>query len=763
MKGFFSRTRPAPFITLLAKTVCVLVLITMVGGVALAKTPLLSHIHTFFTPHAKQELASSPLHPSVLAAATQKLLGKVSFNIPAFFNDEVTFKKQVTFTDKTIFNNDLTAKGTNLDLGCGTITAANILSGITAGKGVSVTAGQSPVIDNTGVLSLQGKSGDVKLVAGTGITLDGLTITNKDPGSAQKIFNIIKAGSTSMTAGSNADTLTFVAGNNITITPDTATNKLTLSDTSAANLSTNGILYADTAASYVSLAPGTSGYILQSNGSGSAPKWVAPGTVNGTVVTFDAILSGTNTQAAMIVSTGASLNFSGSGTINASKLNGNTFAAPGAIGNTTAGTGAFTTLTETTINGLTITNNGSNTLNIAAGKSLIISNTLTLAGTDGTNFTLPSSSDTLVGRTSTDTLTNKTIAAGSNTISGLTNSNLSGSAGITNANLANSSVTVTAGTGLSGGGLVSLGGTVTINNAGVLSLTSTQATVSASTGNITISLPQNIDTNASPMFRGLTLSGLGTGIAHLNGNGLISSSAVSLNGADVTNTLGVGNGGTGIASLASGSLVYGAGSTTAFNTLAIGGNNTCLLSNGTAPTWGACALGTNYWQLNSGIISPLTQTNSLSIGTTGSLGTLDIRSLNGTQLTASISGATSFAGLVVDNSGTGDLFTASSSGKPRFIITQNGNVGIGGTSPLSVKLQVGTSANVTNPTAIYEAEFSNSKGTAQFIGNWASSGIWGIGPFSGNADNTVRIGNLTSSGSTNWNATQNINLVLGGG
>jgi len=40
----------------------------------------------------------------------------------------------------------------------------------------------------------------------------------------------------------------------------------------------------------------------------------------------------------------------------------------------------------------------------------------------------------------TATLTNKTIAAGSNTISGLTNSNLSGSAGITNANLANSTI-----------------------------------------------------------------------------------------------------------------------------------------------------------------------------------------------------------------------------------------------------------------------------------------------------------------------------------
>ena len=49
---------------------------------------------------------------------------------------------------------------------------------------------------------------------------------------------------------------------------------------------------------------------------------------------------------------------------------------------------------------------------------------------------------TLVSEVATQTLTNKTIDASNNTLSNITNSMLSGSAGITNANLANSSITI---------------------------------------------------------------------------------------------------------------------------------------------------------------------------------------------------------------------------------------------------------------------------------------------------------------------------------
>ena len=58
---------------------------------------------------------------------------------------------------------------------------------------------------------------------------------------------------------------------------------------------------------------------------------------------------------------------------------------------------------------------------------------------------------------------------------------------VANAQLANSAITINAGTGLAGGGTPALGGSVTLSNAGVLSLTGGGGiTVSAGTGAITL-------------------------------------------------------------------------------------------------------------------------------------------------------------------------------------------------------------------------------------------------------------------------------------
>ncbi len=115
-------------------------------------------------------------------------------------------------------------------------------------------------------------------------------------------------------------------------------------------------------------------------------------------------------------------------------------------------------------------------------------------------------------------------------------------------------------------------------------------------------------------------------------------------------------------------------------TLAVGTTGQCLVGNTTAaPSWSSCTgLGTNYWQIaNAGSITPYNTTVDLLLGgVSTSSATFHIygSTLAGTSPVASISANTSYAGLVVSNSGKGDLFTASMSGATRFVIANDGSI-----------------------------------------------------------------------------------------
>ena len=120
--------------------------------------------------------------------------------------------------------------------------------------------------------------------------------------------------------------------------------------------------------------------------------------------------------------------------LNASFLRGKLPPTGDIVGTTDTQTLTNKTLTSPTINTAIIGSAGI-TFNGTSGTT-----TLQASATASGALTLPAATDTLVGKATSDTLTNKSIAAGSNTITGLTNSNLSGSAGISNANLANSTI-----------------------------------------------------------------------------------------------------------------------------------------------------------------------------------------------------------------------------------------------------------------------------------------------------------------------------------
>lgn len=116
---------------------------------------------------------------------------------------------------------------------------------------------------------------------------------------------------------------------------------------------------------------GTSLYVKES-GTGNT-GWQTVLTAGGGVP-FSSITGATNTTAAMVLGTGSSLTVSGSGTNNATTLNGATFAAPGTIGGTTPGVATFTTLTAngaftTGANGGT---QGSVTLNGSTSGSVLV-------------------------------------------------------------------------------------------------------------------------------------------------------------------------------------------------------------------------------------------------------------------------------------------------------------------------------------------------------------------------------------------------------
>ncbi|MDE2588658.1 MAG: hypothetical protein KGL95_03190, partial [Patescibacteria group bacterium] len=122
----------------------------------------------------------------------------------------------------------------------------------------------------------------------------------------------------------------------------------------------------------------------------------------------------------------------------------------------------------------------------------------------------------------------------------------------------------------------------------------------------------------------------------------------------------------------------------------------------------------------------------LPFASTTPLGIIDVRSgtyvsNRGTIPVATISGQTSFASLVVDQSGVGDIMTASYSGNPRFVVSNNGYVTISGsenaaavtTNPLTSMVHIVGPSGTSGVESLIFDQYGASANAPGFIGRYA--------------------------------------------
>jgi hypothetical protein len=279
------------------------------------------------------------------------------------------------------------------------------------------------------------------LTAGTAISIanssGSITINNNGVTS-------FTAGTTGLTPNSASTGAITLAGTLIAANGGTGFSSYTVGD----------LLYANTTSTLAKLAGVAIGRALISGGIGMAPSW---GQINLTT-TVTGILPSANGG------TGVNTSTSSNGQIligNGSGLSLNTITAGTAIGITN---GAGTITINNT--GVTSFSGGSTGLtpNSASTGAIVLAGTLGV-GSGGTGLTTtPSNGQLLIGNGTNYTLSTITGSTSINVANAAGTITLSvPSGGITNTMLANSSLTVTAGTGLSGGGLISLGGSTTLN------------------------------------------------------------------------------------------------------------------------------------------------------------------------------------------------------------------------------------------------------------------------------------------------------------
>ncbi|MBI2621947.1 MAG: MerR family DNA-binding transcriptional regulator, partial [Candidatus Levybacteria bacterium] len=184
------------------------------------------------TDQQKSDL-SQKLREDVLGLTVGRAKYLFRVNVPSSFSQEAEFLKGVSISGIATSSGGIDTQNSDVNAGSGSVFASNLIYGLVAGDGISIGAGQTPTVTNTGVLSVGGETGTVTLKAGTGISISGNTITNSSPDTTSDTFKNIKIGSDTITASGTNDSLTVSAGTNITLSANTTTKTLTINSTAS--------------------------------------------------------------------------------------------------------------------------------------------------------------------------------------------------------------------------------------------------------------------------------------------------------------------------------------------------------------------------------------------------------------------------------------------------------------------------------------------------------------------------------------------------
>jgi hypothetical protein len=359
-------------------------------------------------------------------------------------------------------------------------------SAISLGGSVNITSGVSSVSGTANQITASATTGDITLSLPSAVTFPGTVTLNADPTQAlqaatKQYVDSVAQGlnvhaacrvattanvnlSTALEAGDTVDGVTLIAGDRVLVK-------------SQSTSSQNGI------------------YVVQASGAAvraadfDTPTEIVPGDF--TFVSAGSTYDNTGwVQTATVTTVGTDPiifeQFSGAGTYaagNGLTLTGNTFSI---------NTGVTVDLnTAQTLTNKTLTSPVLNTPSISG--PLVLGNNIVIEGTDDTHettltFTDPTQDNTITFKNASGTLAFTTDIESAVDAFG---------------------AAVTGGTGISAS-YANTSNILTITNTGVQQLagTANQVTVSASTGSVTLSLPQSIATTSSPTFAALSV---GTG------------------------------------------------------------------------------------------------------------------------------------------------------------------------------------------------------------------------------------------------------------